>query len=338
MLTGAIIGFGKIAQNSHMPAFQQLSKEGKLKITAVVEPDEINRNNSSEKYSNIKFYSSSADLFKSEQLDFVDITSPPLFHANNIEEAIDNDIHIICEKPFTFNLQEAKKISFRLNNSNIVFMPCHQYKYSPLWIYFKQFINQASVESKFILQCSVYRTEADLGLPVFNNPWRINKNISGGGILSDTGIHYLYLAAWLLGKPKKVTAKTFNLKHKYKVEDTAYLILEHEYGISEISLTWAAGLRANSASLTNNCGSIVYNDGKQLKKQFNDSEEIISIPDVSDKATYNKLYIDLFEEFIENILSNHDSSKYIKEAFDSIYLLEKCYESASEQKTILLNE
>ena len=338
MLNGAIIGFGKISQNSHIPAFSDIETKGKAKIIAVVEPDTNNRFYSSEKFPNLKFYSSVNELLNNEQLDFIDITTPPPFHSKIIEKAIRNKVNIICEKPFTFNLLEAEKISKLLKNSNIVFMPCHQYKYAPLWLNFKDFINQSSEESKFILQCSVYRTEADFGLPVFNNPWRINKEMSGGGILTDTGIHYLYLANWLIGSVKKITAKIFNLKHNYNVEDTAYLLLECETGIAEITLTWAAGIRTNAARLTSSCGSIVYNGENEIKKYLNNDEETISIPDVSDKTTYNSLYSSLFKEFIENIEGNKDSLKYIQEAFGSIYLLEKCYESANEQKTIFLSD
>ncbi len=338
MLQGAIIGFGKIARNSHIPAFQSIEAMGKAKIIAAVESDEINRINCSKNYPEIKFYASAADLFENEKLDFIDICTPPLFHSEIIETAIQQNVNIICEKPFTLGLEEAKIISDKLKRSDIVFMPCHQYKYAPLWINFKEYINHFSKESKFIFECGIYRTEADFGLPVFNNPWRINKEMSGGGILTDSGIHYLYLISWMFGKPEKLTAKIFNLKHNYNVEDTAYLLLENGTGIAEITLTWAAGARTNTARLTSSCGSLIYDGKKELRKYQNNYEEVIPVPDVSDKATYNSLYISLFEEFIENIMTNNNSSEYIEDAFDSIYLLEKCYKSASEQKTIFLNE
>ncbi len=338
MVRGAIIGFGKIAQNSHIPAFQNIEEKGEVKIVAVVEPDIKNCKSSSKKYPAIKFYNSLINLYTFEKLDFVDITSPPIFHAEIIETAIKNNVNIICEKPFAINLKEARRVSENLRGKKLVFMPCHQYKYAPLWKNFKEFINQSHGDSKFIFQSSVYRTEADFGLPVFNNPWRIKKELSGGGILTDTGIHYLYLANWLMGKPKKVTAKIFNIKHNYNVEDTSYLLIEYDTGIAEITLTWAAGVRANSASLNSKSGSLVYNGKNELIKNSSIGEERISIPDVSDKASYNSLYAALFEEFFENLKNKRNSLKYITEAFDSISLLEKCYESASKQKTIFLND
>jgi predicted dehydrogenase len=336
MLNGAIIGFGKIAQNSHIPAYRNIEATGKAKITSVVEPDENNRNQSKIKFSNIKFYPSISDLFKIEKLDFVDITTPPFSHAKILEEIVKHNVNIICEKPFTLNLQEANRISEILRKSDIVFMPCHQYKYAQLWKSFKDFI-KPSENAKYIFQSGVYRTEADFGLPVFNNPWRINKVMSGGGILMDTGIHYLYLTKWLLGNINKITVQLFNLKHNYNVEDTANLLLECEHGIADITLTWGAGNRTNSASLISKCGSLIYDGKKEVKKSTNENEETFLIPDISDKASYNSLYTSLFEEFIKNVNENNKTTKYINEAVESIYLLEECYRSAREQKTIILN-
>jgi predicted dehydrogenase len=338
MLKGAIIGFGKIAQNSHIPAFQKVELDGKAQIIAAVEPDERNRSISSRNFKEINFYSSLPDMLKKEKIDFIDITSPPLFHSEIIEEAVKHNINIICEKPFTFNLAQAHKVSDLLKKSGVVFMPCHQYKYSPLWIKFKEFAGRSAPDSKLIFQAGVFRTEADYGLPVFNNPWRTDKNISGGGILADTGIHYLYLTGWLIGKPEKITAKTFNLKHNYTVEDSASILLESPNGIAEIILTWAASVRANTARLNSGCGNIIYEGKQQLKINLRGEENIIAIPDISNKETYNFLYISLFNEFIENVICKRGSAESINEAFDSIYLLEMCYKSAAEERTILLNE
>lgn len=40
-----------------------------------------------------------------------------------------------------------------------------------------------------------------------------NKEISGGGILSDTGFHYLYLSNWLLNNPGRITTINNNVAH-----------------------------------------------------------------------------------------------------------------------------
>ncbi len=159
------------------------------------------------------------------------------------------------------------------------------------------------------------------------------------GFLADTGVHYLYLVNWLCGKPLNVTAKTFNLNHpEYSVEDTAVVNLEFEKAFAEITLTWGADRRVNTARAVSNNSSLSYDGSKQLRKYSNKGEEIITVPEASDKSHYFSLYISLINEFVRKMQDKESSEDFIKEALTSIQLLEKCYESAKMNKTIILNE
>ena len=300
-LKGALIGFGKIAQTAHMQAFQSEHLKSLVEIAAVVEPNVKNREISIHQFPFIKFYSSIEELLKNENLDFIDITTPPKYHSELIIEGVENNLHIICEKPFTFNSAEAENISKILKLSNLVFILCHQYRFSPLWRNFKEAI-ELNKFGNALLQFNVYRENADLGLTVFDSPWRIDKNLSGGGILADTGIHYLYLSNWMLGKPLQVTSKIFNLNHAdYKVEDTSIVIVEFEKGIAEITLTWAANKRDNTARLILPGKSLTYNGGDSLIKNNAGVTEIIKVFDVSQKSHYSTLYTELFLETLQNL-------------------------------------
>jgi UDP-N-acetyl-2-amino-2-deoxyglucuronate dehydrogenase len=339
MLKGAIVGFGKIAQSSHVKAFFNEALKNKAQIVAVVEPLKENCEQGKRDFPSLKFYSSTEDLFSKEEIDFIDITAPPKFHSSLIKEGIKNKVHILCEKPFTLTLDEAKETYNLLKESGLVFIPCHQYRYSPTWQNFKTFLDKNDPKSKTLLQFNVFRMQADQGGTAFQPGWRTDKSLSGGGILADTGVHYLYLANWLCGKPLKVTAKAFNLNHpEYSVEDTAVVNLEFEKAFAEITLTWGADRRVNTAHAVSNDGSLSYDGSTQLKKYSAKGEEIIAVPEASDKSHYFSLYISLINEFISKIQNRESSEDFKKEAFTSIQLLEKCYESAKTNKTINLDE
>ncbi|PJA98974.1 MAG: hypothetical protein CO128_05010 [Ignavibacteriales bacterium CG_4_9_14_3_um_filter_30_11] len=338
MLKGAIIGFGKIAQQSHLKAYQQDELKNDVNITSVVEPFESNRIEGEKSNPELNFYSTTEELFSKEKIDFVDITAPPKFHSQLIKESIENNVNILCEKPFTLNLDEAKETYAQLKNYTKVFIPCHQYKYSPIWQNFKNFLLNENGNAQSLLQFNIFRMHADPGGTNFNPAWRTDKNISGGGILADSGIHYLYLAQWLLGKAKSVTAKVYNLNHSdYQVEDTAIIMLEFEKAVAQITLTWGADKRVNNARLISSTGSLNYEGKTHLVKNINDNEENILVPDASDKAHYFSLYISLIKEFISKIKKKERALNLVEEAFDSINLLNKCYLSAETGKTIYLS-
>ena len=315
MIKGAIVGFGKIARTNHLEASQSEQLQKKIAITSVVEIDIETREQSKKEYRNINFYESLDEMFLKDKVDFIDITTPPKYHKEIIEWAIDKGIHIICEKPFTISYAEATELYSNLNETNILFMPCHQYKYSSLWGEFKSFIDELNDNAKIFLQFNVFRTGADPGLNADTTPWRLNKEISGGGILSDTGFHYLYLATWLMDKPKKVTAINHNLAHNnFQVEDTSQIILEFERGIIQINLSWASNSRKNEAKLISKVGGLYYSGEEYLVKSINGNEEIIAVPNVSDKSHYTGLYVNLFSDFANNMQKKNFNKDGLKEA------------------------
>ena len=344
MLTGAIIGFGNIVQSNHLKAFFDKRFYGKINIKAVAEPNEGNRKLSEVKFPQLKFYSSVDELLDNEKLDFIDIAAPPKFHSSLLQQAIERKLNIICEKPFTLHLDEAAKIKELLLTSGKAFMPCHQYRYLKLYQAFKSEIDKMETSNKVLLRFNVYRTKADPGLSIFNNSWRTNPEIGGGGILTDTGVHYLYLSNWLLGKPLNITASNLNLSHsEYNVEDTSLVTIKFEKGISQITLTWGGNRRFNSSELISKNLSLTYLGGNTFEKFADGNTEIFSVPNPSDKSIYTELYYSLFNDFFSTVDNSYlpngrqtDSKENIEEAFNSIKLLKACYASASEQRTILL--
>lgn len=337
MLKGAIVGFGKIARTNHLPAFGSAELQNKFNITSAVDVDRQIREIGKNTFEKIKFYESLDKMYESEIIDFVDITTPPKYHKDIIEWAIEKQLHIVCEKPFTVSFDEAKQLYDKIKNSKSVFSPCHQYKYSPLWSEFKKYLDEKDDNEKVFIQLNVFRTGADPGINIETEPWRLNKEISGGGILSDTGFHYLYLSNWLMGKPNKVTTINYNLAHKqYEVEDTSQVILEYQQGIIQINLSWSYHARRNEAKLISKNGSLFYDGKNYIIKSRSDKKEKIPVPDASDKTYYTELYVKLFSDF-NNLIQNHDhNSEGLTEAYNTIYLLDKCYKSAQQQKTIEL--
>lgn len=312
MLKGAILGFGNIVQANHINAFFDNRFKDKIQITAVAEPNKENRIISEKKFPQLKFYSSVDELFENEILDFVDIAAPPAFHHTLIEKSTEKNLNIICEKPFTLHLDEAIKIKDKLLQSEKVFVPCHQYKYLNLYQTFKSEIDNMERGGKALLRFNVYRTKADPGLPIFNNSWRVNPAIGGGGILTDTGVHYLYLSNWLLGKPLSVTCTNLNISHsEYTVEDTSLVTIEFEKGISQITLTWGGNRRFNSSELISKNLSLTYLGGSTFEKFSDGKSEVFSVPDPSDKRIYSELYFNLFSDFFNKIESSSNPTENI---------------------------
>ncbi|MBI1929963.1 Gfo/Idh/MocA family oxidoreductase [Candidatus Poribacteria bacterium] len=338
MLHGAIIGIGKIAQTAHLPAFRDGRICDQAAIVAAVDPSKESREIAAKLFPELRFYETTQQLFNEEKIDFIDICAPPKFHGELIEIGIEQDVHILCEKPFSTSLQEADHITALLKKeSQLVFMPCHQYRYFDVWQLFKAFLDDDIAGLECFLQFNVFRLRADQGLSSWNPSWRTDPCISGGGILVDIGIHYLYLSLWMLGMPLNLTAAVHRIRHsKYSVEDTAIVLLEFERGVAQINLTWGADRRVNNARLVSQNGSVTY-DGNSLVRYRHEEKESLPVLDTSNKSYYVSLYVSLIDEFLQRVHRRQGSAQWIDEAYQSIAVLQACYLSAEAKRAICLN-
>ena len=333
MLNGAIIGFGNIATRGHVPAFSSDGVSNKLRIVAVVDVVEQNRAKASELLPAARFYSDVRTLIERERIDFVDICTPPDTHAEYIRTFAKRGIHIICEKPLAENYENASGIVDIIRTSGVVFVPCHQYKYSPLWRAIHDVIMSGDLGQVTFAQFNVYRMYADSGAAAWNPQWRTSKNHSGGGILVDTGAHYFYLAQYFFGVPEHLSAILRTLKHKeYSVEDTAVVTLEYPTMLMQINLTWAASHRANSVYIAGTQGSLSY-DGAKLFHTTSEGIREIPMPDVSDKNQYVGWYASLFTEFANRVERKDSSTDLLDEAAIVMKLLESSYRASEKAMT-----
>jgi predicted dehydrogenase len=336
VLRGAIIGVGKIAQTGHLPAFEDSRLRNRARIVAAVDPSPNSRSLAARQFPQLHLFESIQEMLDREAIDFVDVCTTPRFHGEVIETAVRHKLHVLCEKPVATSVADARRIAELLRQSDppCTFIPCHQYRYSPLWQHFKTTLAEEAEQAGSLLQFNVFRTGADPGLPGGNRIWRTRPEESGGGILADTGVHYLYLTHWMLGTPERVTARIRRLGSTGgEVEDTALVTLERERWVVQITLTWGADRRANSARLVSKSTSLVYN-GSSLIRTRNGSSEHLPVPDASEKSHYVDLYVSLITEFIDHIQTRTSSSSWINEAVDAARILEACYASAATGTTV----
>ena len=107
VLRGAIIGFGAVAANGHWPAY---AESGEAKIVAVVDRTEARRNAARASLPGIKTFATMSELAAEAEIDFVDICTPPSFHAEPMLEALGRGWNVLCEKPLVLDPAELENV------------------------------------------------------------------------------------------------------------------------------------------------------------------------------------------------------------------------------------
>ncbi|MCG3119098.1 MAG: hypothetical protein ALAOOOJD_01429 [bacterium] len=336
MLHGALIGAGNAAVTGHLPAYlNDTWLQEKVKIVAAADLAENNLALLQDHLPSLRIHRSAAKLLAAEDLDldFIDICAPPHAHPYIVRLASQRGCHILCEKPLAADWTEGLEIQRCVAARRIVFMPCHQHLFSPLWQTVHQLVRQDEIGEVHLAQFEAFRLHADTGNEHWIAGWRTDPNIGGGGIIFDIGTHYFSMVFSLFGLPEWVSAQTAWLAHReYKVEDTALIVLAYTNRLIQINLTWAAEHRENRARLIGTKGNIEWR-GDTIVSQRGNARREWRLEGASSQAADPQWYGRLFREFVQQIETKNYSTAFLDEAANALRCAALCYRSAQTGKT-----
>src|SRR5512140_1980417 len=129
MLKGAIVGFGFISGKGHYPAYLQRND---VEIVAVADLCPARLQAAGAAAPGARLYPTWRELLEKErELDFVDISTPPDAHAGIALAALGRGVHVLCEKPLTTSVEQARALVEAARAHRRVVFPAHNYKHAP---------------------------------------------------------------------------------------------------------------------------------------------------------------------------------------------------------------
>ncbi|HUJ88960.1 MAG TPA: Gfo/Idh/MocA family oxidoreductase [Syntrophorhabdales bacterium] len=251
VLKGALIGFGNVALQAHLPAFRQNKH---FRIDVVVEPDPERARLARELIPGVSVYTDIEPAILRNALDFVDICTPSHSHADLAEKACRAGLHVLCEKPLVTSIEGLERIE-AAKASGCVLFTVNNWKHAPLWIKTRELLSEKRLGSVVSVSLTVLRPPNSGG---GISDWRRRAETAGGGILLDHGWHQLYLLRSVMNKtPVVVSAK---MEYAGNIEETADVLIQFHAGEARLHLTWRASLRQNRGEIKAENGTLLIND------------------------------------------------------------------------------
>jgi predicted dehydrogenase len=303
---GALIGFGGVARNAHLPGFRHdPALRARLDVVAAVDPAP-----SASAGADIPVLPDRDALATLGPLDFVDICTPTATHLSATLWALTHGYHVLCEKPVAITREEATRIATAARGAGRVVMPCHQYRFNPAWRQMLTWLREDAIGRWHLAELSVYRSAADAGTDPRGQPWRTIATESAGGILLDHGTHLLYSLLDAAGSQATgVRAWTGRLRHlEYGVEDTAQVVLEFPGRLATLILTWAASHRENRVRFIGARGTIDWQGGALRLERAGHAPEIHDYTVQLDKRSYAGWFAALFATFADAMARGGDAA------------------------------
>jgi len=219
-------------------------------------------------------------LPEGERIDFVSITTPNNWHFPIARDFLEAGFHVMCEKPMTFNVKEARELKKIVTKSRRVFGLMHNYTGYPMVKLARDMAREGELGKirKIIVQYPQgWLATALEKSGSMQAEWRTDPKQSGGsGCMGDIGTHAENLAEYISGlKITEICADLTTFVKGRKLEDDGNCLLRFNNGARGI-------LHASQISIgeENGLAIWVYGEEKSLEwHQEHPNYLYVKVPD-----------------------------------------------------------
>jgi predicted dehydrogenase len=349
-LRGAIIGYGFIMERGHASAYRERMERARaqgrspdVEIVAVADICRERRDVAARELPGVRCYADFLELLdaESENLDFVDIATPPAKHAAVARAALGKGLHVLCEKPLATTIDDARDMLECAVAAKRVLYPCHNYKHAPVIRTVRKIISSGAIGKVHLVTLQTFRNTHARGVPEWRPDWRREKRHSGGGIAMDHGSHTFYLAfEWMQAYPSAISGRMSSLS-SYDTEDDFSCSLRFPTGVASAHLSWQAGMRKVIYTIHGTHGAIRVEDD-HIEVSRNTAGHVVGAAHVDWQFERHEIPSDwmdsshaawfgtLFDGFKKAIAEGEWVGKEAEESFLCIQLIQTAYASAQQ--------
>ncbi len=176
-------------------------------------------------------------------IDAVAIVTPNHMHAPVAEAFLKAGIHVICDKPLTTTLKEARRLQALAEKSGLVFAVTHNYTGYPLVRQARAMVQAGELGAIRVVQVEYPQDWLSTKLEETGQKqaeWRTDPARSGaGGCIGDIGTHAMNLADYVTGQtPNELCADLTTFVEGRRLDDNAQILLRYVSGAR--GMLWAS--------------------------------------------------------------------------------------------------
>lgn len=191
-----IVGCGFIANRRHLPAFL---KSRNVQVTAVCDFDKKTSVQTSKRFNIPKAYTSLSSMLLREELDIVDVCTPPGAHASVAVAAMNQGCNVLIEKPMAHTVADCNQMISASKKNKVRLCVVHNQNFYPPFLEAQKAVKDGAI-GRVIAMRVLSLTHKDNYLSQKNH-W-IHK--LAGGVIGETGPHAVYMSLEFVEKVKEI--------------------------------------------------------------------------------------------------------------------------------------
>lgn len=196
MLRIGVLGAARIAPSALL---RPARASAEVEVAAIAARDPARARAYAAKHGIPKAYGDYGSMLADPSIDAVYNPLPNGLHGRWTLAALKASKHVLCEKPFTANASEARKVAAAARESGLVVMEAFHYRYHPL---FRRAVTV--VRSGELGEVRRIETAMCFPLPRFSDI-RYNYDLAGGALM-DAGCYAVHMARSLGGSEPSVVS------------------------------------------------------------------------------------------------------------------------------------
>ncbi|UUP18588.1 Gfo/Idh/MocA family protein [Nitratireductor thuwali] len=172
---------------------------------------------------------------REDGIEAVSIVTPNHVHYPAAKVFLEAGVHVICDKPLTSSLKDARQLAETVDKSGRLFVLTHNYSGYPMIRHARQMVAEGALGDIILVQAEY--PQDWLAEPIEQTgqkqaSWRTDPARSGaGGAIGDIGTHAYQLASFVTGlKAESLAADLHSFVDGRQLDDNAHIMLRFAGG------------------------------------------------------------------------------------------------------------
>ena len=212
----------------------------------------------------ISCYSSLEELWQNKaEMDAVIVATPHYAHPDISIAALEQGLHVMCEKPVGVYTKAVRRLNALAQNSDAAFGIMYNQRTIPLYQKLRDLVQGGELGALKRINWMItdwYRPQSYYD----SGSWRATWKGEGGGVLINQCPHQLDLWQWIFGLPQRVRSFCgFGKMHEIEVEDDVTAYMEYACGATGVLIASTGDAPGtNRLEVSADRGKLVIEHGK----------------------------------------------------------------------------
>ena len=211
------IGCGEVTEKKSGPAFSLIPGSS---VVAVMSRNPERARRYAQRHHISRWYSDAQELLDDPEVNAVYIATPPSSHVTFAIMAMKSGKPVYVEKPLAATYEECLRVNRVAQQTGVPCFVAYYRRYLPYFQKVDEIVRSNTIGKIVGVQIRFAVPPRDLDYNRTQLPWRVQRDIAGGGYFYDLAPHQLDLLQQLFGPIVHASGYTSNRAGLYETEDT----------------------------------------------------------------------------------------------------------------------